>query len=68
MKTYDAIIYVTTSIAITIEAEDDENALEIIEDNISQGLYDDDIAESVGSYDETHSVDLHRVDLIEIEC
>lgn len=58
MKTFEAVIYVTNQICVTIEAEDEEEALQAIEDNMNDGKYDDMIAERVGSYSETHSVDI----------
>ena len=59
--TYEAIIYITNSIRVMVEADDEEMAEEIIEDRLSSGEYDDEISEAVGTYSEHHSIDL-------IEC
>lgn len=61
MKTFEAVIYVTNQICVTVEAEDEEEALQAIEDNMNDGKYDDMIAESVGLYTETHSIEIQEV-------
>lgn len=61
MKTFEAVIYVTNQICVTIEAEDEEEALQAIEDNMNDGKYDDMISESVGLYTETHSIEIQEV-------
>ena len=56
--TYEAIIYVTNKICVYVDADDYEQAEQIIEEKYANGEYDDMIAERVGSYSETHSVDI----------
>ena len=58
MKTFEAIIYVKNQIRVMIDAEDEDEAMDIVEQNISEGNYDDQIAEAVGSYSETHIIDI----------
>ena len=62
MKTYDAVIYFKLPVSIELQAENEDDALAIIEDNINSGKYDDDIIETVGTYFETHSIDLTEIE------
>lgn len=57
MKAFEAIIRVTNTICVYINAEDSEKAYEIVEERYSEGEYDDMIAEAIGSYSETHEID-----------